>query len=908
VADLDFTIGADTAGAQRNLQRLESSLGDLRGTLNNLKGALAGLALGNFITNALNSSIAIKKMSDATGIASGSINGFAQAMSAAGGTTDRALDGISDLTKNLGDAARGSGELQKAFGLVGVSLNDLRTLSEEDILRKTVAGLAGIPDSATRSAVAMQLMGESVKGVDIAKLNRDLDGYIVKSRDLEGPMVAAQKAQQNMAIAMENFRTATLKALAPMLDFLANLKPEQVEKFVNAVVEVGVALTSIAASFKVVQGIGAAVAGLGALFVAFKTNLLAVGAAAAAFAAEARRVGIWVANLGAAISLMGGAGVVVKGLLLSLTRAFTLLLIPLGKVIGLGAAVAAAFYLIVKAVDTLFNTDIAGWFDRAGKAAADFLGISYKTEEAKKKEAAAAKQVTTEVEKTAKAGEVNRAVIDANAEAFRNQVAELQKGIDAYKNGNAELESRLKFEGSLIGLTEQQKAVRQALFDVDATYLKEKARLEELAAEKSKSAKEEDKRMIPEINKALETVTANYERQKTAVESLVEANQARLELEKQVQAISDFAYRTQQDNAKALRDIQAETAKLTMTEIEKKYYDIARAAEESARTAIAAENARRKSMGVPEMTSAEVKAYYDTAAAGVKKLQDAQKRHSDTSRSWSTGWTKAFKEYRDAAGNAAAQAENIFKKATQGMEDLIVDFVKTGKFEWKGFVQSMAEELLRGQIRDTISSVLGPIGDFFGLDLGSMGGGVKGSSANDPMYVYDIAGGGGAAGAGGMGVSGGGARPQAQQGGSDVWGSIKQGASQVWDTVKSVGTGISNTMGGVWDTVKDFGSSVWDSVSSIGSGISDFFGGFGGWFANGGTLGAGKWGIAGEAGPEIVSGPANITPMGGQGGTQYVTYNINAVDAMSFKAMVAADPSFIHAVAMQGAGSIPSRR
>lgn len=36
---------------------------------------------------------------------------------------------------------------------------------------------------------------------------------------------------------------------------------------------------------------------------------------------------------------------------------------------------------------------------------------------------------------------------------------------------------------------------------------------------------------------------------------------------------------------------------------------------------------------------------------------------------------------------------------------------------------------------------------------------------------------------------------------------------------------------------------------------------FGGLFAGGGYLGSGKWGIAGEAGPEIVHGPARITPM-----------------------------------------------
>jgi len=41
---------------------------------------------------------------------------------------------------------------------------------------------------------------------------------------------------------------------------------------------------------------------------------------------------------------------------------------------------------------------------------------------------------------------------------------------------------------------------------------------------------------------------------------------------------------------------------------------------------------------------------------------------------------------------------------------------------------------------------------------------------------------------------------------------------------------------------------------------------FGGLFANGGRLGAGQWGIAGEAGPEVIHGPAQITPMSKMGG------------------------------------------
>jgi hypothetical protein len=97
----------------------------------------------------------------------------------------------------------------------------------------------------------------------------------------------------------------------------------------------------------------------------------------------------------------------------------------------------------------------------------------------------------------------------------------------------------------------------------------------------------------------------------------------------------------------------------------------------------------------------------------------------------------------------------------------------------------------------------------------------------------------------------------------------------------------------------DSGGGFFDSITDT---LGDFFGGF---FANGGTLGAGKFGIAGENGPEFIGGPATVTPLGG---STNVTYNINAVDAQSFKALIASDPGFIHSVAMAGAGSIPRRR
>ena len=90
---------------------------------------------------------------------------------------------------------------------------------------------------------------------------------------------------------------------------------------------------------------------------------------------------------------------------------------------------------------------------------------------------------------------------------------------------------------------------------------------------------------------------------------------------------------------------------------------------------------------------------------------------------------------------------------------------------------------------------------------------------------------------------------------------------------------------------------------------------FSGFFDKGGVIPQGKFGIVGEKGPEIVTGPARVIGRmdtaeilgGGQGQqqTSSITYNINAVDARSFKQLVAQDPEFIYNVTVAGQRRLP---
>lgn len=84
-------------------------------------------------------------------------------------------------------------------------------------------------------------------------------------------------------------------------------------------------------------------------------------------------------------------------------------------------------------------------------------------------------------------------------------------------------------------------------------------------------------------------------------------------------------------------------------------------------------------------------------------------------------------------------------------------------------------------------------------------------------------------------------------------------------------------------------------------------------FANGGNPPVGKFSVVGERGPELFlpRTAGTIIPnhmLGGGGNITTVNYNIQAVDASSFRSLVARDPEFIYSVTEAGRRSQPTRR
>lgn len=102
-------------------------------------------------------------------------------------------------------------------------------------------------------------------------------------------------------------------------------------------------------------------------------------------------------------------------------------------------------------------------------------------------------------------------------------------------------------------------------------------------------------------------------------------------------------------------------------------------------------------------------------------------------RDWQTGARQGLEEYADAASNMAAMTRDAFLSSFRSMEDALVDFVKTGKLNFRGLADSIISDLIRIAVR---KSITGPLAEGIGGALGGLFGG--GSSAAGSAGAGDL--------------------------------------------------------------------------------------------------------------------------------------------------------------------------
>ena len=779
MADLRYTVDVDTKGAQRSINNLKSTI---RGVTGVLAGAFAFSEVAQIAAR-------FEDLRVTLGILYKDVEQGAKAFDQIKVFATQSVFSVEDLTASV-VKLKAAGldptieQLQRFADVASVSADSVGALQAiTDLYARTTAGGLGLEDLnrlADRGIPVFTILSDKlgINRLEISKLGQTAEGAAVILGALEegldeafGGASAARvgtlsQAFSNLQDALQNAADAMGQAgFGQALTDISNSITSFVEgnenfiKFVGGAL--GGAITFLIDNLKILSIM------LGGVFaVGVATRVLAIAGAVFEFAKGLRTA----ATAGAILQGVTGVGL-----------------------IKLAAGVAAAAGIVEG-----INAMTGDTSDNIKELQADLEGLA---------------STMPEGPLTAPTTD------DGTTNDFRTAFTNLKNDQDdatrsainyfaTYKDGVSDIMATVDQQGKLLQMSESQANVERELFRFRQRYFDTINPLQRKVTELRAKDTEESRVQADETERQIGLITELYNTSISGLRETLQLREANRREEEKMELFVDTRRQLQQDLNGLIRESNRELQDLNLTPFERELAELNRTVDDTLITSINnIKEAWEDDLITTDQYLAEMQRLMDMAEVAENSLAENARTIRDTQRSFAYGWKEAFESYEDEATNAAKAAERIFEKTTKGMEDMIVDFAKTGKFEFKGFVNSILEELLRSQIQQIIAQTFGA--------FGSTG---KGS------------------------------------GGSNFF--------------------------------------------------SDMFAGF---FANGGMIPAGSFGVVGERGPELISGPANITPLnGGLGGN--VTYNISAVDAMSFKQMVARDPGFIHAVASQGGRAVPARR
>ena len=172
IARLGVVMGLDTAEFTTGLEKVEKQLDKFKERLMEFASIAAFVEMTK---KAMEYADTIATTAKANDVAIKSVLELSKALEENGGNAEETGRIYSGFNQKVETAALGSAKAQESFARLGVSLNDIKSLSSQDLFAKTINGLAKIQDSVTRNGIAFQVLGKAIRGVDIVGLAQTLE-------------------------------------------------------------------------------------------------------------------------------------------------------------------------------------------------------------------------------------------------------------------------------------------------------------------------------------------------------------------------------------------------------------------------------------------------------------------------------------------------------------------------------------------------------------------------------------------------------------------------------------------------------------------------------------------------------------------------------------------------------------
>jgi hypothetical protein len=239
--------GANSIGKTREeFKKLEDSTKTIENAAFKLGGAIrTGMNIGAgvvaaFTVKMFNAVDSIQDLSRATGISAGQIRVFSTALEESGGKASDANTAITRFSTIVADAASGSTSARKTLESLNISLDDLRTKSEGELLTQAITNLGAMGTGAEATRLKVDLFGKSLAGIDGKNLSD-----MVNSGDME----KAQRQHEELANVV-NFVKGTLENLEKALYNVYVGALEWIKPFTGEILEGAIAIETLEKAVK----------------------------------------------------------------------------------------------------------------------------------------------------------------------------------------------------------------------------------------------------------------------------------------------------------------------------------------------------------------------------------------------------------------------------------------------------------------------------------------------------------------------------------------------------------------------------------------------------------------------------------------------------------------------------------
>jgi lambda family phage tail tape measure protein len=173
IAQLAVKLALETSEFIQGIEKATNALGKISEKIEQT-ATIGAAAFAGLVYKSLEFSDQISDLSDATGISIAKILQLSDALEMSGGHFDDASKVVEKFAANIDAALQTSKPMRDAFDRIGVSVKDLKTLTTEDLLKKTTAGIAKLGDEASMTGAKVTLFGKGMRGVDMKAFNEEV--------------------------------------------------------------------------------------------------------------------------------------------------------------------------------------------------------------------------------------------------------------------------------------------------------------------------------------------------------------------------------------------------------------------------------------------------------------------------------------------------------------------------------------------------------------------------------------------------------------------------------------------------------------------------------------------------------------------------------------------------------------